>query len=51
MRKVRYKLFIEVEKKRFLHLSTINRALWIAKKKRLNKQGIKHNTLYELISK
>ena len=49
--KYRYKLFVLIDNKRYLHLRTINRNLWIAKKKRLNKQGIKHDTLYEIIVK
>lgn len=49
--KYRYKLFVLIDKKRYLHLRTVNRALWIAKKKRLNKQGIKHDTVYEIIVK
>lgn len=47
--KYRYKLFIIIDKKRYLHLSCVNRALWIAKKKKLNKQGIKYDTVYEII--
>lgn len=49
--KLRYKLFVDVEGKRHLHMRTINRALWIAKKKRLANLGLKFHTEYEILPK
>jgi|11_taG_2_1085331.scaffolds.fasta_scaffold35835_3 hypothetical protein len=49
--RLRYKLFVDVEGKRHLHVRTINRHLWIAKKKRLANLGYKFHTEYEILPK